>query len=266
MLNKKICITLDCGILGLQKYGGISNYWNRLIEKIAEHPDFSTTFLLPKNIINNDYDFSVSAMVNSYQDKIYNVFARYMSGHVESNCDIFHTSYYRLPSSHNCIYVVTVYDFIYERYGKGPSRWLHSFQKKRALERADAIICISDSTRQDVLHYCPSIDPSRIHVVHLAVDHERFYPDQNAEDDDLSDTVLWVGQRGGHKRFDLAAKALNYHPDLKFGIVGPKLAKDEVVLLNSYCSGRWSYLGAVNESRLRQIYSSAFALIYPLRL
>ena len=53
MSLKKISITLDSGILGLQKYGGISNYWNRLIENMNPHPGFETTLLLPKTIINN---------------------------------------------------------------------------------------------------------------------------------------------------------------------------------------------------------------------
>jgi mannosyltransferase len=263
MSLKKISITLDSGILGLQKYGGISNYWNRLIENIRYRSPLQATLLLPKNIVNLDFDKTLVAEMNCNEDKFHNRVSRYLEGRVKPGCDIFHSSYYRLPNSGRCRYIVTVYDFIYERYDKGVSRWVHSFQKERALGRADAIICISESTRQDALRFFPWLDPSNVHVVYLAVDHKRFYPDSKSEDSALHDTVLWVGQRGGHKRFDLAVATLSYHDDLKLGIVGPELTKQEITLLDTSCSDRWVYLGAVNEARLRQIYSSVFALIYP---
>lgn len=263
MSLKKISITLDSGILGLQKYGGISNYWNRLIENMKFHPDFEATLLLPKKIINQDFDNTLLEHINYDVDKVQQRIARYIRGNTSSDCDIFHSAYYRLPTSKQCVYVVTVYDFIYERYGGGISRWVHSLQKNRALRRADAIICISESTRHDVLKFCPFVDPSKLYVVHLAVDHERFYPDLKSEDSFLNDTVLWVGQRGGHKRFDIAVETLSNHPDLKFGIVGPELTEQEVLLLDKSCLDRWIYIGAVDEARLRQIYSSVFALIYP---
>lgn len=261
--SKKVSITLDSGILGIQKYGGISNYWNRLIENIISNPNFDTNILLPKKIINLDFNNLILDSSSYSTEFITQSLARYFKGNVDPSCSIFHTGYYRLPNNTQCTYIVTVYDFIYERYGNGLSRLVHSFQKNRALKQADAIICISESTRQDAINFCPSIDPSKFHVVHLAVDHEKFYPDPLLGDDNLKDTVLWVGQRGGHKRFDLAVKALNHNNDLKFGIVGPSLTKQEIILLEKFCFNRWHYLGSVNETRLRQIYSSVFALIYP---
>jgi mannosyltransferase len=256
MSLKKISITLDSGILGLQKYGGISNYWNRLVENMSSHPDFEATLLLPTTIINNDYDGSLAAKMDCSRDEMHQTLARYMSGYVKSNCDIFHTSYYRLPSSSSCKYVVTVYDFIYERYRKGPSRWLHSFQKKRALKRADAVICISDSTRQDTLHFCPSLDPGKVHVAHLGVDHNKFYHE-------IKDTVLFVGQRGGHKRFDIAVRAVQETKNLRLSIVGPLLDNEELEGLNLMLQDRWVFFGPVNGSRLREIYSSVYCSIYP---
>lgn len=264
MSLKKISITLDSGILGLQKYGGISNYWNRLIENMNSHPDFEATLLLPKTIINNDYDSSLAAMMDCSRDEIHQTLARYMSGNVNSNCDIFHTSYYRLPSStSSCKYVVTVYDFIYERYDKGPSRWVHSFQKQRALKRADAVICISESTRQDTLRFCPSLDPSKVHVAHLAVDHNKFYQDRLTADHELDDTVLFVGQRGGHKRFDIAVRAVQESKNLRLSIIGPRLNDAELESLNLLLQDRWIFFGPVSGSRLREIYSSVYCCIYP---
>lgn len=264
MALKKISITLDSGILGLQKYGGISNYWNRLIENMNSHPDFEATLLLPKTIINNDYDSSLAASMDCSRDEIHQTLARYMSGNVNSNCDIFHTSYYRLPSStSSCKYVVTVYDFIYERYDEGLSRWVHSFQKQRALKRADAVICISESTRQDTLRFCPSLDPSKVHVAHLAVDHDKFYQDRLTADHELDDTVLFVGQRGGHKRFDIAVRAVQEWENLRLSIIGPQLNDAELESLNSLLQDRWIFLGPVSGSRLREIYSSVYCCIYP---
>lgn len=262
MSLKKASIILDSGIFGLQKYGGISNYWSRLIERLHSHPDFEATLLLPKTIINTEFDSSIANLVGFYTDDFHPKIARYLSGKIESSCDLFHTSYYRTPSG-GCKYVVTVYDFIYERYGKGPSQWIHSTQKLRALKRSDAVICISESTRQDTLRFCPSLDPSKVHVVHLAVDHNRFYEDKLRSDNDIVDTVLFVGQRGGHKRFDLAIKAVQEVKNFKLGIIGPPLNEAELKNLNLLLKDRWLFFGAVDGSRLREIYSSVFCCIYP---
>ena len=78
--------------------------------------------------------------------------------------DLFHTSYYRVPRSNRATYRVSTYDFTYERYRTGLARLVHSRQKRASIRRADAVLCISESTRSDLLEFCPTVDPARVHV------------------------------------------------------------------------------------------------------
>jgi mannosyltransferase len=159
--------------------------------------------------------------------------------------------------------VVTVYDFMYERYRSGPARLIHSRQKRRSLERADIISCISSFTRDEVLEFCPSVDPARLQVVPLGVDTDQFYPDPQRIDSQLASAVLFVGMRRGYKQFNLAVQALRMLPQLELGVVGDKVDVVERTMLDRYLPNRWREFGAVPTQRLRQLYSSVYALILP---
>jgi mannosyltransferase len=226
-------------------------------------PDIESHMVLPKRLRYAEYDADWHTKSSTSKEVVPTGFSRYLDVRDAQPCDVFHSSYYRVPTSRSTRYVVTVYDFIYERYRNGPARWVHSLQKLRSIKRADAVICISHATRNDVLRYVPSVEPSRVHVVYLGVDQETFFPDRTSPVDKLDNTVLYVGQRGGYKRFDLAVEALARCQDLSLGIVGPTPSQREVELLESRLRGRWHSFGSVSSLRLRALYSTAFAFIFP---
>jgi mannosyltransferase len=159
---------------------------------------------------------------------------------------------------------VTVHDFIYEKFRRGARRLVHSLQKFAAIRRADGLICISENTRRDLLEHVKDIDPARVTVIPLAVAPEQFHPlEPSATDKGLSDVVLFVGQRGGYKRFDLAIEALRLMSDLRLGVVGASLSPTEIALLNKALAKRWVGFGSVSAEQLRVLYGSCFALMYP---
>ena len=51
-----------------------------------------------------------------------------------------------------------------------------SWVERTAYEAADAVVAVSAAMRYDVLRSYPSIDPSRVHVVHNGIDTERWSP------------------------------------------------------------------------------------------
>jgi starch synthase len=51
---------------------------------------------------------------------------------------------------------------------------LSSFCERTALGSADAVIAVSESTRRDVMHAYPNIDPDRIHVIHNGIDPDEY--------------------------------------------------------------------------------------------
>ena len=66
---------------------------------------------------------------------------------------MFHSTYYRLPTTKRSKVVTTVYDFVYERFAPVHKRAIHGFQKQKAIAGSDRIICISESTRRDLLEF-----------------------------------------------------------------------------------------------------------------
>jgi mannosyltransferase len=262
-MTKKINLKLDSIVFGLQKRGGISNYWDHLVRYMATRPEVNSKILIPKEIKYADYDFEWHSKCNVNKEFLPTAVSRYLDLGEDGPCDVFHSSYYRSPINKSIRSVVTVHDFIYERYQHGLARKVHSWQKIRSIRRANAVICISNATRDDVLHFVPDIDPSLLHIVMHGVDQRTFFPEQDNNTADLNNMVLYVGQRSGYKRFDLAVEAVRQCRDLSLGIVGPLPTQEEHHLLESQLRGRWHSFGPVSNTRLRQLYSAAFAFIFP---
>ncbi|NQW93526.1 MAG: glycosyltransferase family 4 protein [Polaromonas sp.] len=255
-------VCLDGIIFGLQRNGGISNYWARLLSAFSASQAAGWRTVFPKEIIFQQFA-SKWRLGENLVEKMPAALSRYMACPVAASDGVMHTSYYRLPSRPVKRYVVTAYDFMYERYRSGPALWVHRRQKRQSIARADTVLCISDFTRRELLEFIPEADPRKIRVIPLGVDTDAFFPDRKDDDKNLVCTVLFVGLRAGYKRFALAVEAIQSASHLSLGLVGPPLTSDEIALLESRIRGRWHHFGSVSASRLRELYSSAYALIFP---
>jgi mannosyltransferase len=258
----KVCA--DSIIFGLQNVGGISTYWLQLLQGLQRHPDVDPSIRLGRTSRNTDALAHVgSENIISY-DWLPTAAARYLP--ISSGrSDILHSSYYRLPHTFDhARLVTTVYDFIYERYVTGAAQTVHTAQKSFAIGRADVILCISHSTRADLLERYPAIDPKRAIVTHLSYDRDTFHPiSPELVDHALERTALFVGARNGYKRFDLAIAAIEQLCDVQLAIVGSPLSAEEHDLLEAHLPGRWRALGRLHNDALRIAYASCLALIYP---
>lgn len=256
-------LIIDSIIFGLQRFGGISNFWAKLVDHVSLEPALDGCLLLPNHVSYRDFDATWLERLPVLRESLAPKYGRYLTAPTPNDAGVFHTSYYRLPRQRVGKYVVSVYDFTYERYRTGLARFVHSKQKIASIRRADAVLCISESTRQDVIEFCPGLDTSKLHVIHLGVDARSFYPEPSIESQAHQQTVLFVGQRGGYKRFDLAIEAIRASPRLSLGIVGQKLSDAECSLLYERLGSRWCEFGLVSNVELRKLYSSAFAFIFP---
>ena len=250
-------IKFDSVILGMQRFGGISNYWNRLIEGISqEYPN--TKNVMPLTSFDHD------GGKNTIKERIPVSISRYLPLLNVERDEIFHTSYYRWPIFNCKAYVVTVYDFTYEKFSNPLQKYIHSLQKFQSIKRADAIICISESTKKDLLYYFKDIDPKKVHVVHLGVEHSEFYSTKNVIDyKKHNNEVLFVGRRDGYKRFDLVIEAVSKIESLTLTIVGEELSEEECKILDDSLHGRWKSFHNINSIKLRELYESSFAFIFP---
>ncbi len=157
--------------------------------------------------------------------------------------------------------VVTVHDFVYERYMNGPKKWVHVIQKNAAIRAAQAIICVSESTKQDLLHFVGINPDQSIHVIYNGVS-DIFQP----LDIVLSNSpfILFVGQRGGYKNFNRLLDAMPYLPDYELHCVGGgAFRSDELKGISETVVRRVRHLGFVTDEVLNVLYNRAVCLAYP---
>lgn len=250
-------INIDGIIFSLQKQGGISVYFHELLEYLTrEHGSVVLTLESPTSQEVNRYDRGVSVI-----NRPARTFERYRTSRVLPGVSVFHSSYYRQPSRHDLPTVVTVHDFIYERYLQGPRQWLHTKQKNAAIRAAQAVICISESTKNDLLEFVGETPGQKIYVIHNGV--SDIFCNLRLEPT-IAPYVLFVGQRSGYKNFSVALRAMAFLPDLELHCVGGgpiRLGELDGVPESVY--RRVRHLGFVSDEELNILYNRALCLVYP---
>lgn len=187
--------------------------------------------------------------------------------------DIVHeTFYYREPGNpRNGRTVVTVYDMIDEKWSdvsqKSNSirrRWDRSI-KAAAIRRADHVICISESTRNDVLELL-AMDSRKVSVTHLGCRIPGQLPRRRLVSEPY---VLYVGNRGGYKNFTSLFLAYVRKVRLRqnFRLVcfgGGSFSRDErsMIAASGLEDAAIIQLGG-NDELLANLYTHAAALVYP---
>lgn len=249
-------ILLDGIIFSLQQHGGISVYFQELLKYADAH---GLTGVVQCGPLKQSLP---RGLQNIALDKVtYRSLERYRSCHVPAGASIFHSSYYRLPSIINVPTVVTVHDFVYERYAKGPRRWAHMRQKHAAIRAAQAVICVSEATRQDLIEFVGEIPGQTVHVIHNGVS-EVFRP--RSLTSALIPYVLYVGERRGYKNFTRLLAAMEFLPDLELHCVGGgELRSDEWAAVPVGVRQRIRQLGFVTDEALNEHYNRALCLVYP---
>ncbi|MDK2683652.1 glycosyltransferase family 1 protein [Vibrio vulnificus] len=251
-------IYLDGLIFSLQKSGGISVYFAEIIKNISGL-DVNLFTGFDENNIYKEYRLS-SLDFKCHSSRF---LERYRDIELGDEYRVFHSSYYRLPvkkNRHSIKVVSTIHDFTYERYIGGLRGAIHSKQKRNAVMNSDEVICISESTKNDLLEFIPEAKNKNIHVIHNGVSGEFTYTKNN----EVNNNVLFVGSRVGYKNFINVVKSLASHTNLALKIIGGgPLSVDEKKLLDFYLLDRYEYLGFVSNRELNELYNSSFCLLYP---
>lgn len=249
-------LLVDAIVFSIQRHGGISEYFHQLFKKLEDERIAAS--VLFAGGANHRALCPAGFSVIRHQPR---VFERYRSCRVPAGGSVFHSSYYRRPNERNLPTVVTVHDFVYERHAKGPRRWVHMFQKHAAIRAAQAVICVSEATRQDLMEFVGGIPGQTVHVIHNGVS-EVFRPLSAAP---ISPPyVLFVGERRGYKNFTRLLAAMAFLPDLELRCVGgADLRPDEWASIPAGARHRVKHLGFVSAHELNQHYNDAFCLVYP---
>lgn len=252
-------LVLDGIIYSLQRHGGITVYFNELLQRMKAEAAGDCQV-----VVHEGSAVNVGLLPSGYETRPTRVAERYRRCPVSAQASLFHSSYYRLPERRIPV-VTTVHDFIYERFASGPRKWLHSWQKFAAIRASHAVICISESTRRDLLQFLPDIRPERLHVVHNGVGSafNPLSPDAMPKGA-ARPYVLFVGARAGYKNFLPLVQAMTGLRDLDLVCIGGgALTPLESELVQRQLDGRFAHHMGVSDAQLNQFYNGAFCLAYP---
>ena len=212
-------IILDNIIFTLQQRGGISVVWNELLKRARADKDIRLTEL--------DYR---SAVTPRFMER-YRI-PEYHAGQPS----VFHSSYFRILPQSNVYNVTTVHDLTYHFYRHGLPKAVHLWEEERALRHSQAVICVSENTKRDLLHFYPWLQEECIHVIYNGVGDE-FCPIKSVE---KKGYLLFIGNsQVAYKRFDVAQEVA-------------RLTGLELVTASG-----------VSSEQLNTMYNEALCLLYP---
>lgn len=212
-------IIYDNIIYSLQRYGGISVVWSELLSRARKDKDLQLTEL--------DYrQFMQPRWLERYRVPDYKA----------QTPAVFHSSYFRILPQKGVHNVTTVHDLTYHFYRSGLAKAVHLWEEERALRHSDAVICISENTKRDVLRFYPWVSEDKIHVVYNGVG-EEFYPMKSVE---KKGYLLFIGNsQVAYKRYDVAQEVSR--------LTGLELR-----------TAAW-----VTREQLNTMYNEALCLLYP---
>lgn len=267
-------VLFDHQIFSRQRYGGISRYFVELIKRMDLYnchlalktsnnkilPELSLTF---RNFL-PDFEFRGKWFVMDCLNKQNSISALRVGDY-----SVFHPTYYdpyflkftKKP------FVLTIYDMIHEKF-KDNFRSIDktAIQKEYLARKADKIIAISDSTKNDIIDIY-RINPDKIVTIHLAgsVNSSRLNNINIAQNYPY---FIFVGNRSGYKNFEFIIKSLprNMFQDYGFKILaaGGGTYSDEEIALMISCGVRdyYDYID-LNNDNLYSLYNNSIALLYP---
>jgi glycosyltransferase involved in cell wall biosynthesis len=270
-------ILYDGQIYAAQPAGGINRYFSNIIDRLPcdAYPTLTTTYR--RNKLN--YPTHPNLRLQEYRGfrphRIsHRVCARYFRWLGDQTAyDIQHPTYYdRLTEeSFNQTrqpLVITVYDMIHELFADTIDPEGYTIQLKReAIAAADAILCISQSTKTDLLKYFPQVESKTI-VTHLASEFSRdwAYGDESVP---THPYFLYVGGRTKeYKNFDTLlvafSKVASVHANISLCVVGSTFnGSEQQQIAELKLTDRLQHYQYATDMHLAKLYRCAQAFIYP---
>ncbi len=270
-------VFIDHQKFSTQRYGGISRYFANIIQGIKRTDN--VTYQLGVVHAQNHYIQNEPLPIKGHlSDLVLNRNERYDYRLNEFYCkrllgkadfDVFHPTYYD-PYFFQQLkkpLVITIHDMTYERlpeyfWAQDPL----TRQKRENIQRADSIITISKTTRNDLLNFF-DVDPKKVSIIYHGIDLES--PLITEPVADLPEQyVLFVGDRSGYKNFYLflnaVSKLASRFPDLHVILAGGgKLAVADIEFIQRLkLTDRVRHIGAT-DGQLTYLYQHAQLFVYP---
>lgn len=250
-------------IFSLQKAGGISLVWSELLKNINNLNKENTCFEY-KNAKDNLFYKEIN--LSNFKIRFLHFFNKILSQFIKISINekepfIFHSSYFRLCNNPKAVNITTVHDFIYEQSKMSLKQKFRIYLDYKVIRKSDAIVCVSENTKNDLIKYIPTIDKNKIYVIYNGVS-EDYYKIEEKIISKYKNFILFVGSRNGYKNFDFAINAIA-NTNFNLLIVGKPLIENELKVLNRLLPNRYECISFPSNGFLNVLYNSVYCLLYP---
>jgi glycosyltransferase involved in cell wall biosynthesis len=194
--------------------------------------------------------------------------AAYVAWMELAGVDVVFGANYFLPRLHAAIArrrVITIHDLTYKRFPELLQKeTLDNLERqmKREIAQADAIVCVSESTRRDLLHFY-DVDPSRAFAIQSGIAPPRTYEPMEGLPKRY---ILFVSTIEPRKNLGVLLDAYERmrvaHPDVALVVVGMVGWKSESLVPRLRRPGIM-HLDYLDPARLASVYRDATAFVMP---
>lgn len=251
----------------IQKFGGVSVLFKELHERALKDSRLQCRFV-EYGEGGNSYQESLNIPQELIISKSPHFFGlkRLFPVQVKDRIPfIFHSTYFSYCGNRNAININTILDFIEARIGNDIRSRLRAAFQEYIIKKSDMNVCISHSTKRDLLDLYPSVKEENIRVIHLSAS-DTYRVIENRKLDlpfPAKSYLIYVGNRAKRKNYYLL-KNIIAQTNYNLVIAGNKLSDEERTELETYIpASRYVSLGYTDDERLNELYNNAAALIYP---
>lgn len=269
-------VALDEQIFAIQPYGGISRLFYEKARVFVGDPSLGVSVEPLDAAVVNEYLLGDSHLARELGARrsagSYQALARYFTRRTRNGAvDVVHNTFY-LPrglSGHpGARRVVTIYDMIPELLPHTRRRMDFLTKKHKYVQSADQVICISESTRNDLLRIYPDIHAS-VTIAYPGVG-EQFTPHAPVLPGLPEPFVLHVGNRGSYKDGGTLLRAFaaiaGTFPEVTLLLVGGgALSRVERDMCVSLGIGNRVVQRSIQDSDMPSVYTRALVTVFPSR-
>jgi glycosyltransferase involved in cell wall biosynthesis len=263
--DEQVSLVLDDVVYGLQSRGGVSRVW----ECVSAALEAKWTFGPVRRVGGNGTTRSGEGLVQRLLRQRWNQVRKFMPVLVFGR-SIFLSSYYRVAIGPGVSNVLIFHDCMFEILGRTVWHRALRLYREWLIWRSKLVICVSESTRDDVLRVYPRVSPQKLVVipnplseaVSVGADELGRAAKAPGSADALSGVVaLYIGRRVGAKNF-WAIKPLIAGGDCVVRVVGDLPSPRELAECgDSLPAVNW--LGPLSDRELRKEYAAADFLFLP---
>jgi glycosyltransferase involved in cell wall biosynthesis len=273
-------IFYDHQAFSLQDAGGVSRYQYELVRNLqgTTHVQLAVLMGLNSSVLPFQDLRNAQTRILSWKTGLKPGYFRYAINEMMSTVraqslgqfDIYHVMLYRaIPFVHRRRLVVTHHDCTHERFPNLFHNASFIMERKRKLfAQADAIICVSHSSRRD-LHHFYDVNEAKTHVVHHG-----FSPPQlgstraEVTGESRVPYLLYVGSRSEYKNFQLLLEAFSRSglvADYRLVVIGGgEFSAQEQARIDSLgLASRISIVPKADDVALAHAYRNAALFVYP---